>query len=103
MQDVECFFRGMTVCDIHPSPDGWEWQAFVAVEEEHPLYKSLFFSPDEGRTITMSHVTHFSLKDYGEKRWWFMVGPGPYTSRDAALLEVLRASDALTAVGSVSL
>lgn len=88
------FHRGLTVCDLVPSPDGWEWLPFVAVDDQHPLYGHHFVVLESGHTL--SHVVHVTGLAAHDARWWYAVDSRGVSDEDAALRKLLIVSDELT-------
>lgn len=90
------FHRGLTVCDVQRSTDGWEWQPFIAVDSVHPLRGSRFVVLASGHTL--AHVVHVTGCESHDARWWFTVDDGGCPDEDAALRKLLLVSDELTAM-----
>ena len=77
------FHRGLTVCDVVPSQDGWEWKAYVAVDEQHVYHKCRFVVLESGFTLT--HVVHVTGLELHDARWWFVIDGKTCADEDAAL------------------
>lgn len=88
------FHRGVVVCDIALSPDGWDWLVFVAVDRDHPFHGRHFLVLDSGHSLT--HVSHSTGVSSHDARWWFMVDTQGVVDDLAALKKIFIVSDELT-------
>jgi len=88
------FRHGLTVCDARPSPDGWEWLAYVGIDAVHPFYGRRFVVLKCGHTLT--HVVHQTGDASYDSRWWFVIDSSGCPDEDAALRKLAAAGDEMT-------
>lgn len=88
------FRRGLTVCDVHPSPDGWEWLSYVSVDAVHPFHGRTFVVLKCRHTLT--HVAHQTGDASHDSRWWFVIDSNGCPDEDAALRKLMAAGDEMT-------